>query len=140
MAMAMPENFAGNLYFFVIALAMLAGGAMWLVVRIGFYMRSERTEGTITGWQPEPDSDSRTGFTQRPVIAFTDLSGRKRELVGEALGPDEVIPLGTSIAVRFDPANPEQARRANWWLGFAGPVTLALFGAVMLAWLAGWLD
>lgn len=126
-----PDAF-GYAYFVFIGAGFSTAGVVLLTYRILLHARSLTTLGEVVGWRAESDSDARTGYVQKPIVRFRDRLGRTVEFVAVAGGPDEVLPRGTQLRVRFDPADPSKAVRAGAYVNYALPVGMIASGLACL--------
>jgi hypothetical protein len=128
---------AGPVYFVLVSVGFLVWGTVLTVQAWRFQLRSVLTIGTVKGWRPRHNSDARTNYAQHPIVEYRSADGRVHEFVADVLGPDEKLPIGTPLKVRYDSRAPESARRANEFIVFAGPVAMVLVSVFMLAGISG---
>lgn len=113
-------------------------------------------QGTITASNFEIDSDSE-GTTYRTKVTYT-YNALGRELTGERIAfgysgssskafhrdVHQALPVNTSVAVRYDPENPERAalsyginQSIKFLILFGAVWTIFVFGMIAMFWMSG---
>jgi hypothetical protein len=114
------EAILGGVLMAGLGLLFTLGSCWWIAVLLR--MRG-RASGTIVATETGPDCET------LPVVAFTPLQGPATRFVGAApIGPG----IGETVAVRYDVADPGQARIATLRGSFLGPAIGLLAGFLLL--------
>lgn len=122
------------------AIFAVVGGALLLVYVVGaagnqrFLRTAVDAEGVVV--------DNRAYFTNtesaghhryQPVVAFRAADGATHQFE-DAVGTNTPpYPVGTALAVKYDPANPDDARIATSFRLTGGNTVFGLFGGVFFA-------
>lgn len=116
------------LVFGVLGLIFGGVGAVIAVSVANERARMTTTEGGIVDLLPERDSDGDTLY--RPVFRFMTAGGQAYEVKSDMRSNPPSFELEQRVPVRYDPANPSQAKLdtvfENWFL----PGLFCLFGVV----------
>ena len=99
---------AGLLASFVLPGTALACAAAWLAIRVLSYLRSDTVRAEITGWQRDLDHKRPEEVLARPILSFTERSGRVRTFTSSRTYHDAPAPDGGELpsgelAVRYRP-------------------------------------
>lgn len=114
-----------RLYFAFVAIIFFVG-ALWLFLRRWSVATSGITvSGRIVAFESREDEES---VYYLPVVSFTDQQGRSHRFTSVAGGPEQRPPIGSSVTVRYLPANPEQAFISSFLHMWAAPLGMLALG------------
>jgi hypothetical protein len=123
----------------------LGVGALEVAIGVFLYLRTtdfSRRRPTLReplrGFEESYSSD--TGTSYMPVVEFTGADGEKRKFTDSMASDPPGYEVGETVPVKYDPADPEDARIAKrfrlWFapalLGGMG-VTFLIVGVILLA-------
>jgi Protein of unknown function (DUF3592) len=74
-----------------------------------FIRRSVEVDGEVIQLERSQDRD-RYGYTYAPVFTFTAMDGSMHTVTSDVGSSPPGFSIGDSVRVRYDPANPENAR------------------------------
>ena len=92
--------------FTVVGLGSLAFGVISIPFTISFIISSAVTEGRIVGENRKAEMEG--GFSYAPIVRFVTKDGRSITSSSNIYGSRHRI--GESVTVRYDPADPENAK------------------------------
>jgi Protein of unknown function (DUF3592) len=84
-------------------------------------------------------SPGKYGYTYAPVFSFTVADGKTYTVTSELSTSPPGFDVGESVRVRYDPANPEDARIHTFFQTWGGVVTWGIVGAAFFAFGLYWL-
>jgi hypothetical protein len=109
---------------------------------ISFHLRSEVVEARVVGTKTAYDSSDATTSRRKasyyyPRLEFRDSSGTVREFVGDVSRKDSFghpgWPIGSTVRIRYERANPDNARMGGAWSLLRHLFLLLGLGGVALA-------
>jgi hypothetical protein len=100
-----------------------------------FQRTAAHAAGMVTALKEESsrNKDGATSHAFYPTIEFPLPDGKNVSFTADTAVNEHEFPVGESIKVLYDPANPHQARIDSFDSLGAGPITLGIFGAAFLA-------
>ena len=128
--------------------ALLLVGTVFTIVGVfvswsalSFRLRSEVAEAHVVGTQTAFDSPgaatSRRAASYYPRLEFRDSSGAAHEFVGDVSRKDSSgrpgWPIGSTVRIRYEKANPDNARMGGTWSLLRHLFLLLGLGAMALA-------
>ncbi len=117
--------------FAVIGLGLLVGGG-YLVYRTQVFLSTAASApGVVTGLVRSQDSDG--GSTYRPEVRFVASTGDTVDFVGSVGSSPPAYDRGEAVTVRYDPANPHDARLEGFFDLWFAPGLLGLLGTIFTA-------
>jgi len=126
----------------LIGILLLTGAAWYTWEALTFWRTTERTDGQVVELVAVGQStigrgaDATIVQIYRPVIRFTDASGREIQFRSQVAESDPPA-VGATVAVRYPRDDPYAARVAGLGPLMGGAAILAILGSVMFG--AGWL-
>jgi hypothetical protein len=115
-------------------------GALMIVLAIVSIFRTRRflatavtVEGTITDIEKRERTVRRQGETEQkttfhPRISFTTKEGKPYEFIERTGTSMPTFAVGGTVQVKYDPANPQEARMATTYRLWATPVIMMIIG------------
>ena len=94
--------------FTVAGLALLAFGVISIPGTISLVINSEMTEGTVVGVSQHQQMEG--GPTYAPTVTFVTKDGRSIRFTSNVSSGSWKDRIGESVTVRYDPADPTNAR------------------------------
>ncbi|MFO1414185.1 MAG: DUF3592 domain-containing protein [Burkholderiales bacterium] len=136
-----------NLFYLAgsIGLILTLGALGRIVSNFRFLARSARAQGTFVRWEiTEPGTVGGPSGTQgkrsyRPIIAFRAADGTEHRVTGSIYILQRHAPTSPTkgdLPIRYDPANPAQARLATFTDFWLFPILFLVIGIVSLAFAA----
>ncbi len=117
----------------ILDLVLLFAGPCLLVFSVvsvirtrGFLLRSVEVNGEVVRLERSKDRD-RYGYTYAPVFSFTAADGETHTVTSDVSSSPPGFSEGEPVRVRYDPANPEDARIHSFFQTWG---TSVIFGAV----------
>jgi hypothetical protein len=114
----------------------LANGAIFSLVAVSFAVsttvfvaRSVRAEGTVTALTESKDGDGSVAYN--PVFTFTTRDGKTQTVQSNAGSDPPGFEVGDSVPVRYNAADPSEARIDTFWQTWPFPAAFAIGGCVM---------
>lgn len=125
-------KWAALLTFGLIGLLCLIGGLFWGGSRSVVYATGTRTMGAVVDFSTSSSlsSDGRSVTSYHPVVEFETEGGTVTIVGSTGQGNRPGYALGQTLAVVYDPRKPHEAVVDDFWQAWAGPLFLAVFGAV----------
>jgi hypothetical protein len=124
-----------RVYFAVLAIVFIVG-ALWLAARRWpVAVGGATVAGKVVAFESREDDGS---FYYLPVVTFTDHQGKSHRFTSVAGGTEQRPPIGTTVTVRYLPANPEQAFIASFLHMWAAPLGMLALGVGALFAYAKW--
>jgi len=97
----------------------------------GFIRRSSEVTGEVVRLERSIDR-GRYGYTYAPVFTFTTIEGVEYTVTSEVGSSPAGFSVGDSVRVRYDLANPQNARIHSFFQTWGVPVLSGLVGLVFI--------
>ncbi|MEI6561765.1 MAG: DUF3592 domain-containing protein [Verrucomicrobiota bacterium] len=120
-------------YLLIVGLGLLSFGIKLMLERINFLLRSQKAYGKLVGFKEYRDGSSITQYLTEIVFEASD--GTEHRITSDtASSRKSTRPIGSQIAVRYDPSNPDDAHMDSLWnLWVPSLAFLILGGAALFA-------
>jgi hypothetical protein len=129
----------------ILGLVLLIAGPCILIysaisfVRTRSFLRScIEVDGEVTRLE-RSKSRGQYGYTYAPVFSFTVADGKTYTVTSKVSASPPGFDVGESVKVRYDPANPEDARIHTFFQTWGGAVMSGIVGAAFFAFGLYWL-
>lgn len=117
------------LLFIVIGIGLIIGGWIMLQHTREFIDHSVLTTGRIVDYIVDRDDD---GTFYKPVVQFTTADGKEVEYQSSSGATYKTQPVGSSVRIHYDPANPQHAAIDSFLDIWFAPVILFVIGVFFI--------
>jgi hypothetical protein len=99
-----------------------------------FQRTAAHATGVVTALKEESRENEKLEVTRAfyPVVAFQTQDGKRVTFTSDVAADQYASPVGETIKVLYDPANPQKARIESFESLGAGPITLGIFGLAFI--------
>lgn len=111
-----------------IGIGLLAVAGNFLTDDSALAAKGGRAEGQVIRIATHYDHKSKSWY--RPVVAFTDTAGQRREFTSKLSSNPPGYEAGDAVGVMYDPADPARAEIDSFASRHLGTLVFGLFGAV----------
>ena len=116
---------------FALAGAAALTGGLWLAHDQWRFSRSAiQTWGTVVGQVELESDDDEPVFA--PLVEWRDEAGIQRRFRGQLGQNDPAYELGETVAMAYDPRNPDDARLTAFWPSWMRAIIATVLGAAFL--------
>lgn len=117
---------------FALAGAAALAGGLWLAHdQWRFSGSAIETQGTVVGQVELEGEDGEPVFA--PLVEWRDDTGTRRRFQGQLAQAHPAHALGETLAMAYDPRNPDDARLTAFWPAWMGAIIATVLGAAFLA-------
>lgn len=121
--------------FTAVAVLLLVAGAVVLFFSVRFATASETAVGTVVEVSAQQDCERRNNRREcrdvyRPTVTYTTAAGEEITFTSNSANSNWNFPIGSTVNVRYDPANPQGARMDGWFSLWGAPTIVGGLGVV----------
>lgn len=118
-----------------VAVVLLVVGTVLLVSSIRFVGSSETATGTVVEVSAEERCKTRDGRrecneTYRPTVTYSTSAGDEVTFTSRVATSEWNFPIGATVPVRYDPANPQAARLDGWFSNWGAATIVGGLGVL----------
>ena len=120
-------------YLLILGLCLNGFGLKLMYQRISFLLCSKKTYGKLSGLK-EWKNPARPNFTYYNMeIVFEASDGSEHRITSDTASSNKpTLPIGSLVAVRYNPSNPDEAHIDSCWYLWAPSLVFLLMGSVAI--------